>query len=177
MIVAQVKVQDGLTEPLGRFGAGAPKLLDQILKIVGYRYRTYIKKNYLSGQMLAQSTGGLVQSLAVGKRRGVNHVYLVGSKPVIDRQNLGGVRVSRANLGVVKLANIYEHVGGYVIEPKTAKRLFVATPSGIFFPLRVEGKERPFMSQSAATFGWAEAFDKTADEVIGKELKRLGFSA
>jgi hypothetical protein len=174
MIAMQITVTDGVTGPLRAFSATADKLLDTILRIVGYRYRADLKKNYLSGQMLNQVSGTLVRSLVVGRRKGVKHVYLVGSKAVRDKQDLGGVIIRRRDAGAIKLANIFEHAGGYVIEPKKAKALIIPTPAGIFFSKRVEGRARPFMSESARAFRWDEAFEKTTDDVVTKEWKRLG---
>jgi hypothetical protein len=168
MILTEVRVTDGLTQPLEQFGERAPKMLDTILKITGYRYRKYINKDYLSGQMLSRRTGSLAASTIVGKKKGGGHIYLVGQK--------SKGYASRGAVVVTKLANIYEHSGGYVIEPKKAKCLVFQGPDGLVFVKRVEGKARPFMSQSASSFPWADTFNRTSDDVIAKELKKLGMT-
>jgi hypothetical protein len=170
MIGIQVNVVDGVSAPLERFGAKAGKMLDKILSIIGYRYRKHLRKNYLSGQMLSISTGALVKSLVVGRKRGAQHVYLVGSKPVKDRMDLGGVVIRRTDSSPVKLANIFEHQGGYVIEPKNKQALVIPIPGGVVFRQRAEGKARPFMSESARSFDWNGAIQKTTDEVVAKAL-------
>lgn len=172
MIVTQVVIKDDITPALDQFGAQMPKLLDTVLRIVGYRYRAHIKKNYLSGQMLGIETGQTIQSLVVGKRRGAKHIYIVGSRKVTSRQDFGGVALRRTNTEGVKLANIFEHQGGYVIEPKKAKALIIPVASGIYFAKRVEGRARPFMTQSAQTFSWGPTIEKTVLEVVEKQLKK-----
>jgi hypothetical protein len=170
VIIAQVVVKDGLTGPLERFGKEAPKMLDQVLKGAGYRYRAFLKKNYLRGQMLKQDTGALVRSIYVGKLKRQKHVYIVGNRAVIDRDENGD-----SHAGGVKLANIYEHAGGYTIVPKRRKRLFAVTASGYWmFATRIEGKERPFMSASTQAFGWSNAFDAELEKALDKALKTSG---
>lgn len=177
MIAAQVVVHDGITQPLERFGAAAPKMLDLILKTAGYRYRAFLRKNYLSGQMLAQQTGQLAGSIVVGKKKGSAHVFLVGSKKIVSKQDFGGLVIRRSYGDGVKLSNIFEHAGGYTITPKTAKALVFSTPEGLVFTKRVQGRERPFMSASAAAFNWGAAFDSSTEQVIARELKKLGLAA
>lgn len=168
MIAVQVVVSGNLEADMAKFGDTAPKLVDRVIRIVAYRYRKDIRKNYLSGQYLGKRSGNLQKSLVVGRKRGTKFVYLVGSKGVKDKKT--GI----VNVSSVKLANIYEHAGGYTIEPVNKKALcFTAADGSLVFTKHVHGQARPFMSASAKNFNWEEAFEKTENEVMGKELKKL----
>jgi len=173
MIVAQVKVTDGLTQPLERFGAAAPGMLDQVLRGGGYRYRAFLRKNYLRGQMLRQNFGDLIRSLYVGKKKGQKHFYLVGGRAVSVAKDSDGFKIYDAT--PIRLANIFEHAGGYTIVPKKKKRLFAVTASGYWmFATKIQGRERPFMSASAEAFDWGSAFDAELEKALGKELSKAG---
>jgi hypothetical protein len=168
MIAIQVVVSGNLEEDMAKFGDHAPKLVDRVIRIVAYRFRKDLRKNYLSGQYLDKRSGDLQKSMVVGRRRGVKFVYLVGSKGIKDK------KTGTVNVSSVKLANIYEHAGGYTIEPKNRKALvFTAADGSLVFTKRVHGREKPFMTASAKNFNWTTAFQKTEEEVIGKELKKL----
>jgi hypothetical protein len=178
MIAAQVIIKDGLTEPLEAFGKFAPRMLDGVLKTTGLKYRSFLRKQYLGGQMLYSrpNIGPLWASLYVGRKKGAKHVFVIGTKKTTITTVVGMGKVKRIFSGAVALANIYEHSGGYVIEPKNQKCLVFKNKNGdTVFTKRVVGQERPFMSSSAAAFNWAEALDKSADRVIGEKLKQLGF--
>lgn len=173
-----VIVTDGVTDKLERFGRDAPKHLDRILRMVGSQYRAELKKKYLSGQMLGRNSGNLVRSLYVGQARGRRHVYVVASKAVKSTQDFGGVAIVRRESGSMKLANIYEHSGGYTIVPKNKKCLMFVTKDGnIVFTKKVTGQSRPFMTASAKAFNWPGAFEKTTDRIITEEARRLGLEA
>lgn len=168
MIGIQVVASGSLDDDMARFGQTAPKLVDRVIRVVAYRYRKEIRKNYLSGQYLAERTGLLQKSLVAGRKRGTKFVYLVGSKG-IKNKTTGFVDVTS-----VKLANIYEHAGGYIIEPKQAKALRFALSNGtIIFSKSVKGKAHPFMSASSEDFDWETAFQRTEIDVIGREIKKL----
>lgn len=168
MIGIQVIAHGDLEGDMARFGDHAPKLVDRVIRIVAYRYRKDIRTNYLSGQYLGKQSGDLSKSLVAGRRKGRKFTYLVGSKGIKDKAT-GSV-----NFGSVKLANIYEHAGGYTIRPKNKKALcFTAADGSLFFAKVVHGRERPFMSDSSKRFDWTGAFAKTEEEVIGKEIKKL----
>jgi len=178
MIGLSVVVTDGVTDKLERFGLDAPKHLDRILRMVGAQYRAELKKKYLSGQMLGRDSGNLVRSLYVGKARGKKHVYVVGSKSIKSRQDFGGVAIVRSESSSIKLANIYEHAGGYTIVPKTKKHLMFVTRDGnIVFTAKVSARSRPFMTTSARAFGWSQAFEKTTDRIITEEARKIGLEA
>lgn len=170
MIAVEVAVTGDLEQAFARFGNGhAYKLADKTIRLVGYRYRSYLKKEYLSGQMLGKRSGQLTDSMVVGRPKGYGSrlVYLVGGKKKVRKD---GSNTAAA----IKLANIYEHAGGYVIEPKNARTLVFTAPDGsTVFTKRSQGRERPFMTASAKAFDWKGAFAKSEEDVIGKELKRL----
>lgn len=175
MIAAQIIIKDDVKDRLAEFGKQAPKLLDKILRMVGSQYRADLKKRYLSGQMLNRREGNLYRSLYVGQLRGQRHVYVVDSRAVTSRQDFGGVIIKRTYSGSIKLANIFEHSGGYTILPAKAKALvFVADDGKIVFTKRVQGRQRPFMSQSARDFRWNPAFEKTTDKVVEEAAKAVG---
>jgi hypothetical protein len=185
MIAGEIIVNEGpIVAALERFGANAPKALDKVLKVTGYRYRAFVRKSYLSGQMLNAETGQLRDSIIVARKRGRTHSFIIGGRKKVDKQDLGGVVLRRTNSEGIKLANIYEHQGGYVIVPKNRKALIVPVargfagamgPSagGVFFAKRVEGHARPFMSASAAAFPWAATIEKTAEAYYEKALREM----
>lgn len=174
----EVIVTDGVTDRLERFGRDAPKHLDRILRMVGSQYRAELKKKYLSGQMLGKDSGNLVRSLYVGQARGRRHVYVVASKKTKSKQDFGGVAIVRSESASMKLANIYEHAGGYTIVPKNKKCLMFVTKDGnIVFTKKVTGRQRPFMSASSKAFGWSKAFENTTDRIITEEARKLGLEA
>jgi hypothetical protein len=175
MIAAQIIIKDDVKDRLDQFGKQAPKLLDKVLRMVGSQYRAELKKRYLSGQMLNRREGNLYRSIYVGQLRGHRHVYVVSSRKTTSSQNLGGVSIKRTDSGSIKLANIFEHSGGYTILPAKAKALvFVADDGKIVFTKRVQGSQRPFMSQSARDFRWDSAFQKTTDAVVLEAANFIG---
>jgi hypothetical protein len=178
MIYGEIIVTDGVTDRLERFGRDAPKHLDRILRMVGSQYRAELKKKYLSGQMLGKNTGNLVRSLYVGKSVGKKHVYIVGTKSRRYVQDFGGVAIVRKEAASLKLANIYEHAGGYTIVPKNKKCLMFVTKDGnIVFTKKVVGQARPFMSASSKSFDWSKAFENTTDRIITEEARKLWLEA
>jgi len=178
MIGLSVVVTDGVSDRLHAFGRAAPSMMDRILRMVGSQYRAELKKNYLSGQMLGRVSGDLVRSLYVGRAKGRKHVYVVGQKAIKSRQDFGGVAIRRSDSSRLKLANIYEHAGGYTIAPKEKKALmFVASDGTIVFTKRVVGRARPFMSASARAFNWTQAFARTTDRIVIDESGKIGLEA
>lgn len=175
MIVPEVILHGNLEGDMEKFGAQAPKLVDKTIRIVAYRYRSHIKKDYLSGQMLngGDYKGGLKDSLVAGKKKGKKFVYLVGSKKKTNKKT-GEVYAT-----ALKLANIYEHPGGYTIKPKNKKALRFESPNVagpgayVFVRGEIHGGQRPFMSDSVRSFPWSAEFAKTTEEVIVKEMKKL----
>lgn len=175
MIVPEVILHGDLEGDMEKFGEQAPKLVDKTIRIVAYRYRSHIKKDYLSGQYLSAGDykGGLKDSLVAGKKKGKKFVYLVGSKKKTNKKT-GEVYAT-----ALKLANIYEHAGGYTIKPKNKKALRFESPNVagpgayVFVRGEIHGRQRPFMSDSVRSFPWSAEFAKTTEEVIVKEMKKL----
>jgi len=168
VIALQVAVSGDLEGDFAKFSDHAPKLVEKVIRIVAYRYKKDIRKNYLSGQILGSVTGDLQKSLVAGRKRGTKFTYLVGSKST--KSKAGAISVAS-----LKLSNIYEHEGGYTIKPKNVKALRFLDKSGgyVFVRREIHGQAHPFMTASARAFPWAESFRITEEEVIGKELKRL----
>ncbi len=175
MMRTSIILEDGVKDKLRQFGSRFPKALDKVLYRVGTQYRAELKKKYLSGQMLGRRSGQLIKSLYVARAKGEKHCYVVGQKTITERQDFGGVVLVRSSSESLKLANIYEHSGGYTIVPKKAKALVFVAPDGkIVFTKRVQGRERPFMSTSAQRFNWVQAFEKTTDKIVAEEAKLSG---
>ena len=167
MISARVIVQDGVTERLEQFGKRADKMLMSIVRSVGGKYKQYIKKKYLSGGMLNRGTGQLYKSIFSTKMRNKNFSVIVGSGKVKDKES--------GDITSIKLANIYEHAGGYTIMPKNKGFLAFHTSGGwVFTRQGIHGESKPFMSASAASFGWEDAFEDSTDKFIKKECAKLG---
>jgi hypothetical protein len=144
-----------LQATLKAFGRDAPGILDKILANTSAAYRLYVRRNFLSGQMLAKLTGQLQKSMRYKKARGKKHEYIISAQP--------------------KLANIYEHAGGVNIVPKAKKILFWRDGAGEpHFARSVHLASRPFMTRSSSAFNFAGAFDTAVDRVIDKELKKRG---
>ncbi len=167
MLDLKLSLQENISEKLKEFAdtKTQDRLTNRILATVGRSYRSYIKKYYLAGQMLNSGRGkdSLAGRIAVWKSKRYNGIYYVGE------------RVGKSLKEGVLLANIYEHPGGYVITPKKKKLRFVINGKTIF-ATRVEGKSRPFMSASFASFGWDKAFADASEMVIQRELKKAGLS-
>jgi hypothetical protein len=122
------------------------RILNFILARVGREYRKKLKSGYLSGQMLGSGPGPdhLKNRIVVYKKKKEKNVYIVGEKAT-----------QRDDASNVKLANIYEHAGGYTIVPKRRKVLFFVTADGHWnFAKVVIGKARPFMFFSFSAFTW-----------------------
>lgn len=169
MISAHVTISDDMTEPLRQFEADMPRLLNTVLRIVGYRYRKHIRQDYLSGQMLSKRSGSLDASISVGPKRREKFVYIIGSRRITNK------KTGDSTFGSLKLSNIYEKAGGYTILPKNKKALrWVAEDGTVVFSKKSVGKPRPFMTESAKDFPWAQSFNATVESVVAKELaKRL----
>jgi hypothetical protein len=144
-----------LTATLKQFGHDAPGIFDKMLASTSAAYRLYVRKNFLSGQMLARRTGTLQASMRYKKMKGKNHTYEISPQP--------------------KLGNIYEHMGGADIVPKTKKILFWRDQAGEpHFARHVHLAPRPFMTVSSAWYNFGSAFDTAMAKVMDKELKKRG---
>jgi hypothetical protein len=74
-----VTVDDSVSKQLSQFGAEAPRALDNVLKEVANKYKQYVIRNFLSGQMLPRRTGGTQKSLKAVKSRKYPHTYWIYS--------------------------------------------------------------------------------------------------
>lgn len=169
MIALQIVASGNLEENFAKFTDNAPKLVDKTIRIVAYRYRKHVLTNYISGQYLDSKTGLLKKSIIVGKKKRAKFVYLVGTRGVKDKSS------GTYNASSVKLANIFEHDGGYTISPKNKKAVAFKGADGnwVFVRGEIRVASRPFMTDAARAFPWQEKFAQTTEEVIVKELKRL----
>lgn len=166
MIDLNISFNDELERALVNFGSdkNISRITNLILSKVGRDYRKYMGKEYLSGQMIngGKGSNSLLKRMMVFKDKKHKNVYLVGEKMKPDSM---GRRI--------KLANIYEHSGGYVIVPKNKKALMFVTNDGFWhYSKRIEGKERPFMSYSFKGFGWQSSLTENADKVFESEFRK-----
>jgi hypothetical protein len=165
----KVNLKDEILPMLASFDDDKTKLRlsNSILSRTGRRYATYIKKNYLRGQLLNGGTGAesLYGRLRVYRSKRKRFTWIVGEKSKVNGQNSN------------KLANIYEHEGGYTILPKRRKALRFETVDGkIVFIKKATGKCRPFFSESYDAFPWDSTLESQAEIVIAKELKKAGLA-
>ncbi|OHE63853.1 MAG: hypothetical protein A2001_01440 [Treponema sp. GWC1_61_84] len=170
MIELNLSIEDTAGPALERFGdvRNQSRILNFVLARIGRRYRTHLRANYLSGQMINGGRGAdsLSGRITVYKDKRQKNVYRVGEKASDEGD---GRRV--------KLANIYEHAGGYTIIPKRRKILMFVDSGGFWnFAKKIEGKARPFMSASFASFGWNDITRAEVDSVIAAELKKAGLA-
>jgi hypothetical protein len=168
MIELKISIEDQLGPALKNFGdaRNQSRILNFILARIGRRYRVFLRKNYLGGQMINGGGGpdSLSGRILVYKKRGVKNVYTVGEKGK-----------NTANATNVRLSNIYEHAGGYTIVPKKKKTLMFVTSDGFWhFAKKVQGKQRPFVSASFGSFGWNPVIEAEAESVFKAELAKAG---
>jgi len=169
MLELKVNLEDQVSSALRGFIE--PRLQSRmtnfILARVGRRYRAHLRANYLAGQMINGGRGGesLSGRMRVYRDKKRKNVYLVGEK-----------KGDQGDGQSVKLSNIYEHPGGYVITPKKKGKLMFVAGNGRVFTNMVAGRPRPFMSASMASFGWDAAFKSDSEDVIAKELKKAGLA-
>jgi hypothetical protein len=74
-----VTVDDSVSKQLSQFGAEAPRILDSVLKEVAAKFKQFIIRNFLSGQMLPRVTGGTQKSLRAVKSRKYPHTCWIYS--------------------------------------------------------------------------------------------------
>jgi len=153
MIKWEIDVQDMFSAELARFGRRAPVIALRICRTIGQGFRSFVKKNYLRGQVIGKRTGTLYK----------------GIKIVTDKRSKNAVIVKPW----AKLANIYHHPGGAHIVPKNAKMLKFEIDGKTIFAKSVHLKERPWMPQSKSAFGWDVEIKKAATKVIDREIKKL----
>jgi hypothetical protein len=169
MIDMDIAIIDRVGPALEKFGneKNQSRILNFILARVGRRYRAHMRSTVLGGQIINGGRGGdsLSSRILVYKNKRGKNIYTIGEKQKNDPQ-----------AGRVKLANIFEHAGGYTIQPKSKKALFFVDSGGhwAFTRKPIHGIQRPFMSASFASFGWNPAIDAEAEAVFKKEIAKEG---
>lgn len=143
------------------------RITNFILARTGRRYVAYMRQNFLAGQLIngGKSSGGesLSSRIRVFKNKSRKNSYIIGEK-----------LKAQADGRRVKLANIYEHAGGYVIEPKKKKSLLFVDGGGFWIHAkRIEGKARPFMSASFKSFNWDSIISAEGESVYKKEMEKM----
>ncbi len=156
MISIVMTVEDEASAGLQAFEEHFPGTLDAALRGTALDFRNRVRKNYLSGQMLARRTGRLWQSIHHGKSRRATHDFIISSHP--------------------QLANIYSHPGGANIVPDTKKALRWSTPNGYVFSKHSHLAEKPFMRTAVQAFDFGGQFKKSADKAIEKAKKKAGLN-
>ena len=183
MIEISITMDEDQVKELDSFGQAAPKLLDKTLFTVGKKYEGYVRRSFLSGQMLGVVTGETRRKGVWTKKSKYNrHEYLV----------------------TARLANIFEHAGGVDIEPKgmvwratgeqfygihgrrrrklqgssTGRRMlrWVDPGGAVHWARRVHLAPRPFMTLSSSWFAWDLEFDSATEEVFQKEIDKRGLN-
>jgi len=163
MNASLVYSDNGLANNLKAIGRQGDKITGKIVGRTARFYRAYVKKDFLSGQLLGIRTGQTKKRMIVYKKRGSKATYIIGQKGFSTNSQTG-----------TKLSNIYEHSGGYIITPKNKKALHFEINGQEIFCKKVVGKEKPFMSQSSDRFNFARSFDESAAEVVPAEFAKLG---
>ncbi|RPH37789.1 MAG: hypothetical protein EHM91_14600 [Planctomycetota bacterium] len=155
----RIEITDPVSEKLKLFGDDAPKVLDRAISKTGSFYRAFVRRNYLSGQMLRRRTGRLYQSMRVRKMRGKKHSYWISGQP--------------------RLSNIYDRTGETVIRPKSGGVLrFMGTTHGgmgqvwVFTRRPVYLRPRRFITESSAVYPFQPTFGTAAESEIKKEMRR-----
>ena len=156
-MTVKIVLEDEFTAKLDKLGASAGKILDNILRVTGAKYRDSIRRRYLSGQMLRKRSGELVRSVKAQKLRRAKHTVLISGSP--------------------KLANIYEHVGGVTITPRHGGALrFEQDGKTIFTRKPIHLAQRPFMTASAKVFPFGSTFEEVAERTFAREFEKRGIS-
>jgi hypothetical protein len=153
----RITIQDEFTHKLDQLGADAGKILDRILRVTGAKYRDFIRRGYLSGQMLGRRSGTLWRSVLAQKLRRSRHTVLVSGQP--------------------KLSNIYEHLGGALIKPRDGGVLKFEIDGKIVFTRKpIQLHRRPFMSDSSSSFPFGSTFETAAEKTFADEFQKRGIS-
>lgn len=186
MISMQISIEDQVGSRLAKFGdqKNQSRILNYIIARTGSDCRKTLRTKYLASMFEKAKGSGpdsLWNRILVYKVKRQKNVYRVGEK--------GKKTDSAIN---VRLANIYEHAGGYTIRPKNGKVL--AIPVGadsyvansgfgkafhgdwVFTRKPIEGRQRPFFSRSFESFPWALSTAANADFVFAKELAKEGLA-
>lgn len=152
MIHMNVSLEDNVTPRLRAFGDEAPQMLRKVMRRVGSRYRSYMRKHYLRGQMLGRRSGTLYKSVRVRS---------------VKRRNMVEIRPYSP------LANIYHKAGPIVIRPRDAKALRWFNAAGEpQFTKEVRFAPQPFVARSYQSFPWDREMALATQWVINREIKR-----
>ncbi|MFP4066222.1 MAG: hypothetical protein ACLFS5_01855 [Spirochaetaceae bacterium] len=152
MMRLAVTLEDNVTPRLRAFGADAPQMLRKVMRRVGSRYRSHMRRNYLKGQMLGRRSGTLYKSVRVRS---------------VKRRNMVEIRPYSP------LANIYHTTRQIVIRPRNARALRWFNQAGEpQFAKEVRMSPKPFVTRSYQTFGWDREMIMATQWVINREVKR-----
>jgi len=154
-VTIRITMEDEITAKLDKLGADAGKILDRILRVTGAKYRDFVRRSYLSGQMLGRRSSKLWRSVLAQKLRRAKHTVLVSGAP--------------------RLSNIYEHMGGAVIMPRVGGVLRFETDGRVVFtrkPIRLP--YRPFMTESSHAFPFGGTFEQVAERTFEREFADRG---
>jgi hypothetical protein len=154
MVQYNISVVNEVSGRLRQFGSDQDKILKKILRRIAGKYRTFLRRHYLRGQMLGRRTGETYRNTRVRK-----------------------VRRRDAYRVAPPLANIYEHPGGATIRPKDAQVLRWFDRSGEpQFAKEVNLPRIPFVTRSYERFDWKRETFKNTNDVIMRELRKRGIA-
>lgn len=154
-MTVKITLEDEFTAKLDRLGSDAGKILDNMLRVTGAKYRDYVRRRYLSGQLLKRRTGQLWTSVLSQKLRKAKHTVLVSGAP--------------------KLSNIYEYPGGVTIAPRAGGVLrFEANGEIVYTRKPIRLAQRPFMSLSSRSFPFAPTFEEVGERTFAREFEKRG---
>lgn len=153
MIQLELEVIDRVSGRLQEFGRKAPAMALRVCRTIGQGFRSYVRKNYLRGQVIGKRTGTLYK----------------GIKIITDKRSRNAVIVRPW----AKLANIYHNPAGADIVPTKAKMLRFEVDGRVIFTKHVHLAPRPWVPRARAEFQWAPEIQKAADTVISREIAKL----
>jgi len=153
MISIDLDIDDYVSDRLELFGRRAPTIMRRIARTTGQEFRKFMKKNYLRGQVIGKRTGRLYKDVKI----------------VNDKREKTAVVVRPS----ARLANIYHHIGGIDIRPKSAKVLKFDIDGVPQFARHVHLEERPWVPRARREFPWRVWIVRSADKVLERELEKL----
>jgi len=154
MILLDLEVKDQLSGKIAQFEKDAPKVELRILRGIASKYRSYVRKNYLSGQYLKRVTGQAWKLMKYKRAKGQKFIVVTPD---------------------MRIANIYHNPEGANIRPRTKTVLRWLNEAGEpQFARNVHIKPKPWMTDSFGAFGWDQTIESVGNDVVQKELaKRL----
>lgn len=179
MIDIQITFDDQVSEKIDRFASSADHLLDRILVSTGGKYASYVRRSFLSGQMLGARTGEARKKLKVHQVRGQHHLYAIWSalqniyesRSGVDIVPKGGSRVSAATDRRGRRSGWAGHTvgGAHMLR-------WIGEDSKIHWSRHVHLNPRPFMTLSSSIFNFSAAADESAERIFELELRKRGLS-